>query len=378
MPADTDSTSCLRHAPPVERQQSSHPEMNPASTNAPKFNNLLLHQQTQYAVGSSGTATNVNTPRSQMLLIHNFSSMAPEEQGRETMAKKTEHRNFAKPRDSSPDIISTLSPDLEKVTSKLEHSPDLNPEPKPDQECCDERDSSAHQPPPQELQSGVSDAEFVAHPTPMAKSMKKRGRPKKPPESDEPLPMKPATSPVSAADAVPTTTVQRKKRGRPKKQSAEPTLEGAPPPPAATPVSAAVAGRNTGAIAGQETDSAWSDEDDIQAATRQNSVEMPSEQGVAKGDSFVAENAERGQDWAAPGSKETAEDRSASRSIPNRPEDEEDESKEQRQPAARKREEKSGSDKKGSSAQGTAKPLYRVGLSKRFKIAPLLKSVRKP
>lgn len=262
------------------------------------------------------------------------------------------------------------------LQSEPEYSPDLNPEPKPDQEYCDERDSSAHQPPPQELQSGKNDAEFMAHPTPMAKSKKKRGRPKKPPETDEPLPMKPAAGPVSAAaDGIPAATMQKKKRGRPKKQSAETAVDSAPPP-VATPASALVAGRNTRAICLEEA-SACNEGDNIQAATKQSSVEMPSEQGAAEEASSAAENTECGQDRAAPGGKEKMKHHSTGRSISDRPKDE-DEPKEPRQPAAREEKEKPGGDKKGSSAQGMAKPLYRVGLSKRFKIAPLLKSVRKP
>ncbi|RFU76526.1 gtpase-activating gyp1 [Trichoderma arundinaceum] len=355
MPVDADSAFHLRHPSPMKSPQ-------------------LAQFETQYAVGSSGTATNVNTPRSQMFSTHNFGSMAPEEQGIGRVTKKSEYRNFAMRRDSSPDIISALTPGLDKVASQPEYAPDLSPGPKPDQECCDERDSSAHQPPPQELQSGESDAEFVAHPKPMVKSKKKRGRPKKSLGSDEPLPTEPAASPVSAADAAPAAARQTKKRGRPKKQSAELAIERAPPP-AATPVSAG--GRNTRAILGQETDSGWSNGDTIQGATKQNAVHMTSEQGAAGEASSVAASAERGQDWAALGSKEKTKDHSASRSTTDRPKDE-GEPKEPRQPSARVREEKSGGDKKGSSAQGTAKPLYRVGLSKRFKIAPLLKSVRKP
>jgi hypothetical protein len=221
------------------------------------------------------------------------------------------------------------------------------------------------------LQPGESDAEFVAHPTPVVKSKKKRGRPKKPPETDGPLPMKPAISPVSAADKIaPASTIQKKKRGRPKKQSTEPAIESAPPP-AATPVSAAGAGRKTRTSIGQERGSASDDGDDIQTATETNLVEGASEQGAAGEVSSVTKNAEWGQ-----GSKVKTKDYSG-RSIPDKSKDE-DEPKELRQPVTREKEEKSGGDKKGSSAPRMAKPLYRVGLSKRSKIAPLLKSVRKP
>ncbi|KKP03191.1 hypothetical protein THAR02_04710 [Trichoderma harzianum] len=378
LPVDADSTFYLIHPSPTERQPSSHIEMSLTSNDVPKYNNLLLKQQTQYAaVGSSGTVTNVNTPRSQMLSSHNFSTVTPGEQAKEAATKKVEYRSFTMRRDSSPDIISTLTPGLDKVTSELENSPGLNLESKPDQECCDERDSSAHQPPPRELQSEESDAEFVAHPTPIAKSKKKRGRPKKPPETEEPLPMKQAAGPVSAAaDGTPDAAVQKKKRGRPKKQSSDTVIDGAPPP-AATPVSAVVPSKNTRAMLGQEKASARNDGDNIQIAAKQSSVEMPSEQGATKDASSAADDTERVRHQAAPGSQKNPKDHATSQSIPNRPQDE-DESKGPKQPAAKGREEKSGGDKKGSSAQGMAKPLYRVGLSKRFKIAPLLKSVRKP
>jgi hypothetical protein len=113
IPVDANSAFYFRHTSPMESLPSFN--MDPASNGVPKYNNLLLKQQTQYAVGSSGSATNVNTPRSQMFSLHNFSSIAPEEQGRETITKKIEYRNFVTRRDSSPDIISALTPGLDKV-----------------------------------------------------------------------------------------------------------------------------------------------------------------------------------------------------------------------------------------------------------------------
>ncbi|UKZ73337.1 hypothetical protein TrVFT333_000982 [Trichoderma virens FT-333] len=313
MPIDANSAFYLRHPSPTERQQSSHFEMALESNDVPKYNNLLLKQQTQYAVGSSGTATNVNTPRSQMFSSNNFSIMAPGEQSREVSTKKVEYRSYSTRRNSSPDIISTLTPRLNKVTSEPEYSPGLNPESKPDQECCDERDSSAHQPPPQELQSGrvMPNSWHIA------------------------------AGPVSAAaDGTPAAAVQKKKRGRPKKQSTDTAVDGAPPP-AATPVSALDSSKNTRATLGLEKASDRSDGDNIQAATKQSSVEMPSGQGATEGASSAAEETECVKDQATPGSQEKPKDHSASRNIPNRPRDE-DESKEPRQPAARTREEKSG------------------------------------
>lgn len=255
--------------------------------------------------------------------------------------------------------------------------------PKPDQAYRDGRDASAHQPPPRESQSGENEAEFVAHPTPMVKSKKKRGRPRKPPETGEPLPMKPAAGPVSAAadGTTQAATTQKKRRGRPKKQSAEAALDGAPPP-AATAVCAPVADSDTRAKLCLAKTSASAERDDIhgddsQAATAQSSPSNVSVKGAPDEASSAGGTTRRGQDQAAPGSRVEGKDLSASQNSSDKPK-EEDVPKEPRQPAARAREEKSGCDKKGSSAQGISKPLYRVGLSKRFKIAPLLKSVRKP
>ncbi|KAL6879501.1 rab-GTPase-TBC domain-containing protein [Trichoderma longibrachiatum] len=350
MPLDAGSTSSPTHPSPIGREQQT---------------------QTQYAVGSSGTATNINTQRTQMSSNQNFSSLAPEEPDVRVGTTKAEYRNYRLRRSSSPDIISTLAPVLK------------NAAPKPDQAYRDGRDASAHQPPPRESQSGENEAEFVAHPTPMVKSKKKRGRPRKPPETGEPLPMKPAAGPVSAAadGTTQAATTQKKRRGRPKKQSAEAALDGAPPP-AATAVCAPVADSDTRAKLCLAKTSASAERDDIhgddsQAATAQSSPSNVSVKGAPDEASSAGGTTRRGQDQAAPGSRVEGKDLSASQNSSDKPK-EEDVPKEPRQPAARAREEKSGCDKKGSSAQGISKPLYRVGLSKRFKIAPLLKSVRKP
>ncbi|OTA00511.1 hypothetical protein A9Z42_0006610 [Trichoderma parareesei] len=385
IPLDAGSTSSLRHPSPTAREQASHVDMDSPPTGALKYNNLLLKQQTQYSVGSSGTATNINTQRTQMLSNQILvSSLAPEEPDVRVGTRKAECRNYSLRRSSSPDIISTLAPVLKGAEeSEPEHSPDLISKPKPDQEYRDGRDSSAHQPPLRESQSGKNETEFVAHPTPMVKSKKKRGRPRKPPETDEPLPMKAAAGPVSAAaeGTTPAATTQRKRRGRPKKQSAEAAV-GSAPPPAATAVSALVAGSDRGATLVLDKTRASADGDDIhgdgiQAATAQSSPPIASVKGAAKEASSAAEGTGCGQDQAAPGSRGETKDDFASQSSSDKPK-EEDVPKEPRPPAARAREQKSGCDKKGSSAQGISKPLYRVGLSKRFKIAPLLKSVRKP
>lgn len=117
MPLDAGSTSSPTHPSPIGREQVSHPAMDSAPTGALEFNNLLLKQQTQtqYAVGSSGTATNINTQRTQMSSNQNFSSLAPEEPDVRVGTTKAEYRNYRLRRSSSPDIISTLAPVLKNA-----------------------------------------------------------------------------------------------------------------------------------------------------------------------------------------------------------------------------------------------------------------------
>lgn len=239
--------------------------------------------------------------------------------------------------------------------------------------------------PPAELPPEESDAEFVAHPTPASKSKKKRGRPKKPLGAGEPPSVKPAESPVPTTDVMsPAPTTQKKKRGRPKKQSDQSAVESAPLSPT-TPVSAVntsgkkTVGKKTGgkkrAIKGREKHVVLSDSEDDHSATENVPAEGASEQDGAE-EIPKTEDTEDGQSKAASGKKSKARGSLDKQSIPGNKSKDEDESKEITQHATWEKEEKS-SDKKGLSALGLAKPIYRVGLSKRSKIAPLLKSVRK-
>ncbi|KAL6906667.1 hypothetical protein GGI43DRAFT_236588 [Trichoderma evansii] len=391
---DANSTFHFKHSSPVENV-SGH-NVNAASNGIPKYNNLLLNQQTQYAVGSSGSATNINTPRNQIFSLQSFGSKAPEEQDSTITAKKIEYRNFISRRDSSPDIISAPAPDPDEVAPEPEYSPDLNSEPKADQEYCDDRDTLADQPPPpQELPPEElppekplpeeSDAEFVAHPTPAAKSKKKRGRPKKPLETGEPPPAKPTESPIPVTDAIlPAPRTQKKKRGRPKKQSDEPTVESAPLP-VSTPIPAVntgvkkTSGKKTGgekkAVKGREKHIILSSSEGDHSATENVPVEEANEEDGTE-EVPKAEDTEDDQSKVASSKKSRAKDSLDEQSIPNNKSKDEDEPKEIKQHATREKEEKP-SDKKGLSALGLTKPLYRVGLSKRSRIAPLLKSVRK-
>lgn len=239
--------------------------------------------------------------------------------------------------------------------------------------------------PPEELPAEESDAEFVAHPTPAAKSKKKRGRPKKPLETDEPPPVKPAESPMRATDAMsPVPTTQKKKRGRPKKQSDEPAADCAPLP-ATIPTSVNSTGgkKRGGKKAGGKKKATGddkkavilSDSEGDHSATENLAAEETSEQNSAE-ETPKAESTEDGQSRAASSKKSKTRDSLDDQLNPDNKSKDEDEPEEIKQHATREKEEKSG-DKKGLSALGLAKPLYRVGLSKRSKIAPLLKSVRK-
>ncbi|UKZ62439.1 uncharacterized protein TrAtP1_003687 [Trichoderma atroviride] len=384
MPIDDTSSACqLKHSSPVERGPGN--ALSATSSAIPKYNNLLLKQQTQYAVGSSGSATNINTPRNEMFSIQSFGSKAPEEQESTTTTKKVEYRNFVSRRGSSPDIISAPAPDLDEVAPVPEYLPGLDSEPKIDQEYRDDRDPLADQPrppdelPPEELPPEESDAEFVARPTPAVKSKKKRGRPKKSLETDEPPPVKPAESPTPATDAIsPVPTTQKKKRGRPKKQSDEPPVESvllaaATPTPNVSGEKKARGKKK--ATKGRKKLVVLSDSEGDHCATEDLTAEEAREQNVVE-EALKAETTKDDQKRAASSKKSKTKASLDDQIIPDNKSEDENEPQEIKQHATREKEEKSG-DKKGLSALGLAKPIYRVGLSKRSRIAPLLKSVRK-
>jgi hypothetical protein len=239
-------------------------------------------------------------------------------------------------------------------------------------------------PPPEELPPNLlppegSDAEFVARPTPTAKSKKKRGRPKKSLETDGPPPVKPTESPTPATNTIsPVPTTQKKKRGRPKKQSDEPAVENALLA-ADTPTPAVSGEKKTGgkkkATKGRKKLVVLSDSDGDHSATNDLAAEEPSEQDAVE-ETLKAETTEDDQKRAASGKKSKTKASLDDQIIPDNKLEDEDELKEIKKHTTLEKEEKSG-DKKGLSALGLAKPIYRVGLSKRSRIAPLLKSVRK-
>ncbi|KAK1247020.1 hypothetical protein MKX08_000822 [Trichoderma sp. CBMAI-0020] len=373
---DNNSAPQLKHSSPVESVPGL--AVNGASSAIPKYNNLLLKQQTQYAVGSSGSATNINTPRNEMFSIQSFGSKAKVQEST-TTTKKVEYRNFISRRSSSPDIISAPAPDPDEAAPVSEYLPDLDSEPKVDQEYRDDMNPLADQPPPpEELPPEGSDAEFVPRATPAAKSKKKRGRPKKSLETDEPPPVKPAESPTPVTDAMsPVPTTQKKKRGRPKKQSDGPVVESALPA-AATPtrdVRGEKKARGKKVTKGRKKLVVLSDSEGDHSATEDLAAEEPREQDVVE-EALEAETTKDDQKRAASSKKSKAKASLADQTIPDNQTEDEDEPKEIKKRATREKEEKSG-DKKGLSALGLAKPIYRVGLSKRSRIAPLLKSVRK-
>jgi hypothetical protein len=120
---DTNSGVYPKNSFPVENL--SNHNILAAPSAIPKYNNLLLKQQTQYAVGSSGSATNINTPRSQVFSIQSFSGNAPKEQESTTTTKKIEYRNFVSRRDSSPDIISAPAPGPDEAIVGCYKSPNM-------------------------------------------------------------------------------------------------------------------------------------------------------------------------------------------------------------------------------------------------------------
>ncbi|KAK5997268.1 hypothetical protein PT974_02622 [Cladobotryum mycophilum] len=335
-------------------------------------NNLLLQQQTLYAVGSSGTATNMNTPRKGIFSPHNFSSLGPEELDKEIVAKTREYGSLGREWSSSPDAISMRAPEAIMI-STLEREP-----------CEGGISVCPTEPPPPVLQSDDKDPELMTKQKAVDKPKKRRGRPKKNSEGDEPQSTELATGLAPEADVPPITEKTKKKRGRPKKHPPPVATDQAPPSPAVSVSTTDVLDAST--MVDRDADAGSIRKRDSRAVKGEKGVkeskdvhpaEQPEENLISMP---VEENTGGGQDQATWTEKEGVGLHSDSSDVPTMQKHEpKGDTRPLDQGAAQKREEKPGSEgmKKASPAAAGARPAFRVGLSKRWKIAPLLKSVRK-
>ncbi|KAF7553808.1 hypothetical protein G7046_g6999 [Stylonectria norvegica] len=337
---------------------------------------------------SSGTATNMNTPRSELDL--HYTSTAPQPPDATPSIRIKVVRSSGRQRVSSPDAISTVNPPARQTEtsqrgkSRRRASTDSNGDeflgrkdepsenehqPRDLQVIDDESDyapESVKEKKPDALQMIDDESDYAPKPV---KGKKPRGRPKKTSESTKASAPRP-----ELLEEVEPTTKQKKKRGRPRKADIAATTQTTPQIETVScesPKHAEVADR---AVEGQDepgTEAEASETCELNGAPAENHDE-------SGGDPTT----EAGSDLGLPATAlaEVSQNDAAAPADSSEAKVVSDAERDLRGVAANAVEAKKSSSKsKGSSSTGTttSRPLYRVGLSKRSRIAPLLKSLRK-
>ncbi|KAI1016239.1 hypothetical protein LB504_009067 [Fusarium proliferatum] len=312
-------------------------------------------RQFEINLASSGDATNINTPRSH---AHYLMSTAPPppssvmDPNRAAIGQATGNRW-----DSSPDVISAIdSPPKQKATRQLEQIRNGD-SPKP----ANDKTMHEQQPEQPEPPAMQEDALDNYEPEKVTKTRKSRGRPKKK-TMEEPTAMPEAPSP--RPEVVTPVTKPKKKRGRPRKSDQTDAREESPKvdPSASTNDASlsedAVRPEKKPKIDIDESESKdeLADESEMEPSlkskSRETSILKESDTNIlAKSVSSLDDDAASKASDAATEEKEEKPEKPA---IPSR----------------------SSTPSKGLSAI-INKPVYRVGLSKKSRIAPLLKCLRK-
>ncbi|KAH7237559.1 uncharacterized protein BKA55DRAFT_577785 [Fusarium redolens] len=311
-------------------------------------------RQFEINLASSGDATNINTPRSH---AHYLMSTAPPppssvmDPNRATIGQATGNRW-----DSSPDVISAIdSPPKQKATRQLEQTRNGDSTEPANNEITHEQ-----QPEQPELPVMQEEAFDNYEPEKVAKTKRSRGRPKK--KAVEELAT--VIEAPSLQSEVVTPVAKSKKRGRPRKSDQTETKEESPniDPSASTNDASlsedAVRPEKKAKIAIEKSESKdeLAEESEVEPSVKSNSRESPI---LKESDpNIMAKSVSSLDDDAASKLSDVAT--------------EEKEEKPEK-PAITSR---SSTPSKGLSAI-INKPVYRVGLSKKSRIAPLLKCLRK-
>jgi hypothetical protein len=312
-------------------------------------------------LASSGEVTNVNTPRSNATYLMSTAPPPPPASSVMDPPRATIGRPTGQQWDSSPDVIAVIdSPPREKATKLQEQARrDAAPELSDDEFVELQQTEQADLPIIQEIASDNYDSQKMAKPT---KAKKSRGRPKKKAHAEEDVAV---TDPLEALPGVDgSVTKTKKKRGRPRKSDQVDAKE-----------------ESSKLDPSLSTNDASLSEDAVQPEKRtkieieetETKVELAEDEDT--NDSFKADGPD------SPAIKETDSNLST-RSISSM--DDNATSKTPDAPATKK-EEKSEKPKVGSRGSTPSKglssiinkPVYRVGLSKKSRIAPLLKCLRK-
>ncbi|KAF5581186.1 hypothetical protein FPANT_9061 [Fusarium pseudoanthophilum] len=354
LPVNQDDSFFITTNPLTEAQKLEYESVQLPSSDS-QNHQLPPVRQFEINLASSGDATNINTPRSH---AHYLMSTAPPppssvmDPNRAAIGQATGNRW-----DSSPDVISAIdSPPKQKATRQLEQIRNGD-SPKP----AIDKTTDEQQPEQLELPAMQEEALNNYEPEKMTKTKKSRGRPKKK-VTEEPMATTEAPSP--RPEVVTPVTKTKKKRGRPKKSDQTDTKEEIPKiDPFASTNDASL---SEDAVRPEKKAKIDIDESETRDELANESEMEPSLKTKSRESSILKESDPN----ILTKSVSSLDDDAASKAS-DAATDEKEEKPEK--PAILSR---SSTPSKGLSAI-INKPVYRVGLSKKSRIAPLLKCLRK-
>ncbi|EWY86313.1 hypothetical protein FOYG_10893 [Fusarium oxysporum NRRL 32931] len=354
LPVNQDDSFFITTNPLADAQKLDYESVQLPSSDS-QNHQLPLVRQFEINLASSGDATNINTPRSH---AHYLMSTAPPppssvmDPNRAAIGQATGNRW-----DSSPDVISAIdSPPKQKATRQLEQIRNGD-SPKPaNDETTDEQ-----QPEQPELPAMQEEAFDNYEPDKVTKTKKSRGRPKKK-AIEEPITMTEAPSP--RPEVVTPVTKPKKKRGRPRKSDQTDTRDESPKiDPSASTNDASL---SEDAVRPEKRPKIDIDESESKDELADESEMEPSPKSKSRESSILKESDPN----ILAKSVSRLDDDAASKASDAATEEKEE------KPEKRAITSRSSTPSKGLSAI-INKPVYRVGLSKKSRIAPLLKCLRK-
>ncbi|KAG5760365.1 hypothetical protein H9Q72_011519 [Fusarium xylarioides] len=355
LPVNQDDSFFITTNPLTEAQKLEYESVQLPSSDS-QNHQLPPVRQFEINIASSGDATNINTPRSH---AHYLMSTAPPPPSSVMDPNRAAVRQATGNRwDSSPDVISAIdSPPKQKATRQLEQIRNGD-SPKPtNDETTDEQQLEQS-----ELPAMQEETFDNYEPAKVKKTKKSWGRPKKK-VIEEPTAMTEAPSPQP--EVVTPVTKPKKKRGRPKKSDQTDSSKEEIPKidPSASTNDASL---SEDAVRPEKKAKIDIDESESKDELADESEMEPSLKSKSRESSILKESDPN----ILTKSVSSLDDDAASKASDAATEEKEEKPE---KPAITSR---SSTPSKGLSAI-INKPVYRVGLSKKSRIAPLLKCLRK-
>ncbi|KAM0555977.1 hypothetical protein ACHAPJ_005957 [Fusarium lateritium] len=361
LPVNDDVSFYIATNPLTDAQKLEYESVNLPSSDSQSHQLPPVRQFEIQNLASSGSATNVNTPRSNATFL--MSTAPPPLSSAMDPLRATIGRSAGQRWDSSPDVIAAIeSPPREKATRRREQpNPDDPPAHADDEVMEVQQTEQMELPVVQETVDDDYEPERVEKP---AKTKKTRGRPKKK-AAEEAVPL--ADSLPPQPEDVEAATKPKKKRGRPRKSDQSAAKEESPQ------VDQSVS-TNGVALLSEEP------------AQPEKKPKVELKETESKDD--LAEESKEAQDSSKDNSRESSvlkesDPNVLAKSMSSMDDDALSKSSGATTTAERgEKPEKSAISSRGSTpSKGLSaiinKPVYRVGLSKRSRIAPLLKCLRK-